>query len=256
MDFIGRIAGVRDLNRHRCVACGFLDLDPVGVPADGIAAAIFAADVCPEGDGVSGEALLTRDLDRQTGKDSRHIQILLEVGVRAGLAGLAVAPLYKDMALGGDCGHGKGFGRVADLIAQALARVTAAAQGAAAALFDLIPHLILSRRFLALAGAFTLACTGSGALTAADRFGAAGCRHRRTGVGNIFQRPGRDTGCIRAAILCIVGMSADVVQHRFQADGFQMDVAAGIIIRVAIAIRTFQYLRTVQELQTQLLTHI
>ena len=191
MDFIGRVAGVGDLHRHGGMARRLFHLDAVGIPADGRGAAVLSAQVGAEGDGISGQALLAGDLDRQAGKDRCDIQILLEVCIRAGLAGLAVAPFDEHMIFCRNCGNGQRLGRICHGVVERFAGIAAAAQRTAAALLDLIAHLVMHRRLLAFAGAcagagalaraFTFADTGGRAFTAGG-FGAARCLHRRTRV--------------------------------------------------------------------------
>ena len=74
----------------------------VGVPADGAGVQILAAQLCTEGVGVAQNSLaVAADLDGCLREHGSHIQILLEVGVGAGLFCPAVALLMMAFPVSG-----------------------------------------------------------------------------------------------------------------------------------------------------------
>lgn len=180
MDFIGRGVGVGHLHGHRRMTCGFLDLDAVRIPADGIRTAVLAVDGRTEVDGRSQNRSLTGDLQRQRREDGGDVHVLGEVGVLTGLARHTIAPLDKDMVFFGNSGDGQRLGRIGHGIFQAgLTGILADAQSTTAAFIDLIADFVLLLVFfLALT-----ACAGRRRFTAACGFGrAAGSLHRRARV--------------------------------------------------------------------------
>ena len=237
------------------------DLLPIGVPAQMFGLGILAAEVGLEGIGAAHSPLaLAGDVDGRSAKHRRDIQILLEIGIGAGLAGEAVAPLDEDIAVRRDSRHRDGLAGVGDSIGhRVVAGIAAHAQGAAAVLV----HMVVGLELLALAGA--------GALTAARAFGAAGAfaqapagacslrtgrGHCGAGVGDILHRAGGDVVGVRAAVIGLTGVGADIIQHSFETDALEMDVAVGIIVRDAVAVAAFESLGRVKETDSQLLAHI
>ena len=215
----------------------------VGVPADRIAAGVLAADFCVEDIGAAEQALaLVADLHRHGGEDGGHIEVLLELRVRAGLAGHAVAPLDEDMPFGGHSRHTDGLACIGDAIAQrSLAGFVPGSQRAAAVLIDLIAGFIVDRLDRA-----------AGALAGGFR---AGGLNRRAGVRDIFQRADRNVVGIRAVVGGLAGVGAQIVQRSLEPGALQMDVTTGVIICFAIAVVPLEGLGGVQELEAQLLTH-
>ena len=234
-----------DRNGHGRLACSGLDLFPIGVPAEIVAVGILAAELCLEDIGAAEQALaLVGDLDGHCGKHGRDVNVLLELVVGAGAGGDTVAPLDEDIALGGNCRHTDGLGRIGHGVAQGgLVGLTAGGQRTAALLLDPVVCLIVNRLSGGTAGAF------AGRLRA-------GSLDRRTGVGNILQCAGRDVGGIRAAVIGGVGVGAQIAQRCLEARTLQVDVAVCVVVRLAVAILPLEDLGGVQKLEAQLLAQI
>ena len=202
---------------------------------------MLAADLRVEGATAAHCSLAAAaDLHRGGSKHGGHIQILLEVGIRAGLVGHAVAPLDEHIAR---CRDRRDADRLActDAVGQCgLAVVIAGAQGTAAGLIHAVGCLILGGVLLHFG-------RRGGHLTA-------GRSHSRTGVGHIFGAAGNVVG-VRAAVLGLVGMGAQVVQQHLQAGGLEVDVAALVIVGVAVAGGILEGFGRVEELQAHFLTH-
>ena len=227
------------------MACSGLDFFPVGVPAEIVAVGILAAELCLEDIGAAEQALaLVGDLDGHCGKHGRDVNVLLELVVGAGAGGDTVAPLDENIALGGNCRHADGLGRIGHGVAQGgLVGLTAGGQRTAALLFDPIVCFIVNRLSGGTAGAL------AGRLRA-------GSLDRRTGVGNILQCAGRDVGGIRAAVIGGVGVGAQIAQRCLEARTLQVDVAVCVVVRLAVAILPLEDLGGVQKLEAQLLAQI
>ena len=236
-----------------------LDLRAVGVPVQVLRAGVLAVQACLKGIGAAQRGVsLAGDADRRRAKDGSDIQVLLEVGIRAGLAGDTIAPLDKDMALSRDSRHGNGLARVIHLIAhRVVAGAVPGGQGAAAALFHLVAgfKLRLGGSALAAGGACGLTGGFTDGLALADCL-RAGSRHRGAGIGDILQRAGGDVIGIRTAVLGLISMGAQVSQRRFQACTLEVDVTVGVVIRVPIAVLALECLSRVEELEAQLLAHV
>ena len=237
---------------------GLGDLLTVGVPAQVLGLGVLAAQSRLEGVGAAHSALaLAGDLDGGRAEDCRDVQILLEAGVGAGLAGEAVAPLDEDVALRRDSGHGDGLARVGDGVGhRAVAGVLADAQGAAAVLIDAVAGLelfalagALAGRALRAAGALGLTLAGADSLRA-------GSGHGGAGVGDILHGAGGDVVGVGAAVLGLQGVGAEIVQHRLEAGALEVDVAAGVVVRDAVAVAALEGLGGVEEADAQLLAHL
>ena len=205
------------------------DLLPIGVPAQMFGLGILAAEVGLEGIGAAHSPLaLAGDVDGRSAKHRRDIQILLEIGIGTGLAGEAVAPLDEDITIRRDSRHRDGLAGVGDSIGHGvIAGIVAHAQGAAAVLV----HMVVGLELLALAGAGALAAaraSGAAGAFAQALAGACGlrtgCSHCGAGVGNILHRAGGDVIGVRAAVIGLTGVSADIIQHSFEADALEVDV--------------------------------
>ena len=183
------------------------------------------------------------DLHRSCSKDGGHIQILLEVGIGTGLLGRAIAPLDEDVAFIRHRSHADRLGRPGDGAGQRLAGVPVGAQRSAAGLIDPVAGLVL-HRLLRRRGRFRGGST----------FRAAGRCHRRAGTEGVL-RPGRDAAGIRAAVLGLIGVGAQIVQQHLQAGGLEVDVAGLVIIGVAVAGGVLEHFGGVQELHPQLFAH-
>ena len=234
-----------DRNGHGRMACSGLDFFPVGVPAEIVAVGILAAELCFEDIGAAEQALaLVGDLDGHCGKHGRDVNVLLELVVGAGAGGDTVAPLDENIALGGNCRHADGLGRIGHGVAQGgLVGLTAGGQRTAALLFDPIVRFIVNRLSGGTAGAL------AGRLRA-------GSLDRRTGVGNILQCAGRDVGGIRAAVIGGVGVGAQIAQRCLEARTLQVDVAVCVVVRLAVTILPLEDLGGVQKFEAQLLAQI
>ena len=240
------------------LAGGLHDLLTVGVPAQVLGLGVLAAQGSLEGVGAAHSALaLAGDVDRGRAEDCRDVQILLEVGVGAGLAGEAVAPLDEDVALRRDSGHGDGFIGVGDGVGhRAVAGVIADAQSAAAVLVHTVAGLelfvltgALAGRALRAAGALGLTLAGADSLRA-------GSGHGGAGVGDILHGAGGDVVGVGAAILGLQGVGAEIVQHCLEAGALEVDVAAGVVVRDAVAVAALEGLGGVEEADAQLLAHV
>ena len=240
------------------LAGGLRDLLTVGVPAQVLGLGVLAAQGSLEGVGAAHSALaLAGDVDGGRAEDCRDVQILLEVGVGAGLAGEAVAPLDEDMALRRDSGHGDGFVRVGDGVGhRAVAGVIADAQSAAAVLVHTVAGLELfvfagafARRAFRAAGALSLTLAGADSLRA-------GSGHGGAGVGDILHGAGGDIVGVGAAVLGLQGVGAEIVQHCLEAGTLEVDVAAGVVVRDAVAVAALKSLGGVEEADAQLLAQI
>ena len=240
------------------LAGGLGDLLTVGVPAEVLGLGVLAAQSRLEGVGAAHSALaLAGDVDRGRAEDCRDVQILLEVGVGAGLAGEAVAPLDEDVALRRDSGHGDGLVGVGDGVGHgAVAGVIADAQGAAAVLIDAVAGLellalagALAGRALRAAGALGLTLAGTDSLRA-------GSGHGGAGVGDILHGAGGDAVGVGAAVLGLQGVGAEIVQHCLEAGALEVDVAAGVVVRDAVAVAALEGLGGVEEADAQLLAHL
>ena len=239
-------------------AGGLRDLLTVGVPAQVLGLGVLAAQGSLEGVGAAHSALaLTGDVDGGRAEDCRDVQILLEVGVGAGLAGEAVAPLDEDMALRRDSGHGDGFVGVGDGVGhRAVAGVIADAQSSASVLVHTVAGLelfllagALARRALRAAGALGLTLAGADSLRA-------GSGHGGAGVGDILHGAGGDVVGVGAAVLGLQGVGAEIVQHCLEAGALEVDVAAGVVVRDAVAVAALEGLGGVEEADAQLLAQI
>ena len=240
------------------LAGGLRDLLTVGVPAQVLGLGVLAAQGSLEGVGAAHSALaLAGDVDGGRAEDCCDVQILLEVGVGAGLAGEAVAPLDEDVALRRDSGHGDGFIRVGDGVGhRAVAGVIADAQSAAAVLVHMVAGLelfvlagALARRALRAAGALGLTLAGADSLRA-------GSGHGGAGVGDILHGAGGDVVGVGAAVLGLQGVGAEIVQHCLEAGALEVDVAAGVVVRDAVAVAALEGLGGVEEADAQLLAQI
>ena len=240
------------------LAGGLRDLLTVGVPAQVLGLGVLAAQGSLEGVGAAHSALaLAGDVDGGRAEDCRDVQILLEVGVGAGLAGEAVAPLDEDMALRRDSGHGDGFIGVGDGVGhRAVAGVIADAQSAAAVLVHTVAGLVLfvltgalARRALRAAGALGLTLAGADSLRA-------GSGHGGAGVGDILHGAGGDVVGVGAAVLGLQSVGAEIVQHCLEAGALEVDVAAGVVVRDAVAVAALEGLGRVEEADAQLLAQI
>ena len=240
------------------LAGGLRDLLTVGVPAQVLGLGVLAAQGGLEGVGAAHSALaLAGDVDGGRAEDCRDVQILLEVGVGAGLAGEAVAPLDEDMALRRDSGHGDGFVGVGDGVGhRAVAGVIADAQSAAAVLVHTVAGLelfvlagALAGRALRAAGALGLTLAGADSLRA-------GSGHGGAGVGDILHGAGGDVVGVGAAVLGLQGVGAEIVQHGLEAGALEVDVAAGVVVRDAVAVAALEGLGRVEEADAQLLAQI
>ena len=240
------------------LAGGLRDLLTVGVPAQVLGLGVLAAQGGLEGVGAAHSALaLAGDVDGGRAEDCRDVQILLEVGVGAGLAGEAVAPLDEDMALRRDSGHGDGFIGVGDGVGhRAVAGVIADAQSAAAVLVHTVVGLelfvlagALAGRALRAAGALGLTLAGADSLRA-------GSGHGGAGVGDILHGAGGDVVGVGAAVLGLQGVGAEIVQHCLEAGALEVDVAAGVVVRDAVAVAALEGLGGVEEADAQLLAQI
>ena len=245
VDLIAADGHGRDRNGHGRMACSGLDFFPVGVPAEIVAVGILAAELCFEDIGAAEQALaLVGDLDGHCGKHGRDVNVLLELVVGAGAGGDTVAPLDENIALGGNCRHADGLGRIGHGVAQGgLVGLTAGGQRTAALFFDPIVRFIVNRLSGGTAGAL------AGRLRA-------GSLDRRTGVGNILQCAGRDVGGIRTAVIGGVGVGAQIAQRCLEARTLQVDVAVCVVVRLAVAILPLEDLGGVQKLEAQLLAQI
>ena len=238
------------------LAGGLRDLLTVGVPAQVLGLGVLAAQGGLEGVGAAHSALaLAGDLDGGRAEDCRDVQILLEAGVGAGLAGEAVAPLDEDVALRRDSGHGDGFIGVGDGVGhRAVAGVIADAQSAAAVLVHTVAGLelfvlaagALAGRALRAAGALGLTLAGADSLRA-------GSGHGGAGVGDILHGAGGDVVGVGAAVLGLQGVGAEIVQHCLEAGALEVDVAAGVVVRDAVAVAALEGLGGVEEADAQLL---
>ena len=237
---------------------GLRDLLTVGVPAQVLGLGVLAAQGSLEGVGAAHSALaLAGDVDGGRAEDCRDVQILLEVGVGTGLAGEAVAPLDEDVALRRDSGHGDGFVGVGDGVGhRAVAGVIADAQGAAAVLVHTVAGLelfvlagALAGRALRAAGALGLTLAGADSLRA-------GSGHGGAGVGDILHGAGGDVVGVGAAVLGLQGVGAEIVQHCLEAGALEVDVAAGVVVRDAVAVAALEGLGGVEEADAQLLAEI
>ena len=111
--------------------------------ATGAAAALVLAG-CSSGGGDTTQSTEAEQNDAATeAAEGGDVEVLLEIRIRTGLTGLTVAPPDKDVAFGGHCCHGDGFGRVVYRIShRVVALAVAGAQGTAAALFHPIVRLV------------------------------------------------------------------------------------------------------------------
>ena len=240
------------------LAGGLGDLLTVGVPAQVFDLGVLAAQSRLEGVGAAHSALaLAGDVDGGRAEDCCDVQILLEVGVGAGLAGEAVAPLDEDVALRRDSGHGDGLVGVGDGVGHgAVAGVIADAQGAAAVLI----HAVAGLELLALAGALAgraLRAAGTLGLTLAGADSLrAGSGHGGAGVGDILHGAGGDAAGVGAAVLGLQGVGAEIVQHCLETGALEVDVAVGVVVRNAVAVAALEGLGGVEEADAQLLAHL
>ena len=256
VNFIGSVDhGAVHHHSDAGLAGGLCDLLTVGVPAQVLGLGVLAAQSRLEGVGAAHSALaLAGDVDGGRAEDCRDVQILLEVGVGAGLAGEAVAPLDKDVALRRDSGHGDGFVGVGDGVGhRAVAGVIADAQSAAAVLVHTVAGLelfalagALAGRALRAAGALGLTLAGADSLRA-------GSGHGGAGVGDILHGAGGDVVGVGAAVLGLQGVGAEIVQHCLEAGALEVDVAAGVVVRDAVAVAALEGLGGVEEADAQLL---
>ena len=197
----------------------------------------------------AGGSLAFRDVNRSSCKHGCHVQILLEAGIGTGLAGHAVAPLDEHMALRRGGRDSQRLGCICDAVCQAgLAALVPTAQGAAAALFHLITGLKLDAGSLRAADAFAHAGRSG--------FFRAGGLHRRAGVGYIFQRTGGNIIGVRAAILGLVGVGAQIAQRSLETSALEVDITIRVVIRLAVAIFSFENLSRIQKFDPQLFTHV
>ena len=197
----------------------------------------------------AGGSLAFRDVNGSSCKHGCNVQILLEAGIGTGLAGHAVAPLDEHMALRRGGRDSQRLGCICDAVCQTgLAALVPTAQGAAAALFHLITGLKLNAGSLRAADAFTLAGRSG--------FFRAGSLHRRAGVGYIFQRAGGDIIGVRAAILGLVSVGAQIAQRSLETGAFEVDITVRVVIRLAVAIFSLEDLRRIQKSDPQLFTHV
>ena len=192
----------------------------------------------PRGEGIvhTQEAgALPCDLHRGAGEHCRHIQVLLEVAVGAGAAGDAVAPVDEEVAVVRHGGHGDRL-LAGDVKAERSFPGGIAAGQGAAGLVDAVAG------FKSLAGRL--------------RRGRAGGCHRIAGVAGVFQGAGGNVGSIGAAVLRLIGVGGQVVQHRLEAAALEVDVPADIVVILAKAGgRVFQNLGAVEEFHSQILAH-
>ena len=188
----------------------------------------------------AGGSLAFRDVNGSSCKHGCHVQILLEAGIGTGLAGHAVAPLDEHIAVLRHSGHLNALGGAGHLDGKRLAALVAAGQGAAAGFVHAIVRLIL-RFFLNNRGG--------------DRLRAAGCLHRRAGVGGILGTGGDIIG-IRAAILGLVGVGAQIAQRSLETSALEVDITVRVVIRLAVAIFSFEDLSRIQKFDPQLFAHV
>ena len=211
----------------------------VGVPADAVGSEVLAAQLCGKGVGIAQHGLAgAADMHGSRCKHGGHVHVLLEVRIGAGLLGHAVAPLDEHIAVLRHSRHADGLGGAGHFIGEGcLAAVAAAGKGAAGLVHPvagLIQHTLL----------FGRACS----------LRAAGCCHRRAGVRGILGAGG-DVGGVRAAVVGLVSVGAQIAQHGLQAHGLQVDIAGLVVILAAIAVGILQRFGAVEELQAHLLTH-
>ena len=178
-------------------------------------------------------------MDRGRRKHSGHIHVLVKIGIRAGAFGHAIAPLDEHIAVLRHCGNSYALGGTGHLDGKRLAALVAAGQGAAAGFIHTVTGLIL-RFFL----------NGRGG----SHLRTAGCFHRRTGVRGILGTGGDVIG-IRAAILGLIGVGAQILQQHLQACGLEVDIPALVVIHIAVAVGVLECLSRVEELDVQLLAH-
>ena len=174
-----------------------------------------------------------RDLHRGAGEHGRHIQVLLEVAVGAGAAGDAVAPVDKEVAVVRHRRHGDRLFAGDVKAERGLPCSVAAAQGAAGLVDAVAGFKGIARRFGRRAGG-----------------------HRVAGVAGVFQGAGGDVGGIGAAVLGLVGVGGEIVQHRLEAAALEVDVPADIVvIQPKAGGGVLEDLGAVQELDPQVLAH-
>ena len=215
-------------------------LAAVDIPADAGSIQILTLEVRFKGIGISQPSLTAAaDLDRGRRKHSGHIHVLVKIGIGAGALGHAIAPLDEHIAVLRHSGHRNALGGAGHLDGKRLAALVAAGQGAAAGFVHTVVGLIL-RFFLNNRGG--------------DRLRAAGCFHRRAGVGSILSA-GRDVAGIRAAILSLVGVGAQILQQHLQTCGLEVDISALVVIDIAVTVGVLQCLGSVKEFDAQLLAH-
>ena len=201
---------------------------------------MLTAQLCGKGVVIAQNRLAgAADADGCLCKHGGHIHILLEIGVCTGLLGDAVAPADEHMTLLRHGSHADSLSCAGHIIGQCrLAAVAATGQGTAAVLIHTIGGLIQH------ALPFGRACS----------LRAAGCSHCRAGICRVFRAFG-NVGGIRAAVIGLVSMGAQVAQQCLEAGGLQVDVPALIVVLTAIAVGILQHLGRIEELQAHLLTH-
>ena len=228
------------LSLYGGLAGSLCHLGAVDIPADAGSIQILALEGSFKGVGIPQHSLAAAaDLDRGCRKHSSHIHVLVKIGVGAGALGHAIAPLDEHIAVLRYSSHGYALGGTGHLNGKRLAALIAAGQGAAASFIHTVTGLILC---------FVLDNRGGSHLRAAGRF------HRRAGVGGILGAGGDVTG-VRAAILGLIGMGAQILQQHLQACGLEVDIAALVVIDIAVAVGVLERLGRVEELDAQLLAH-
>src|SRR5699024_8582912 len=188
-------------------AGGLLRLHAVDVPVQVFRLGVLAAE--PGGEGIvhpQDARAFARDLHRGAGEHGRHIQVLLKVAVGAGAAGDAVAPVDKEVAVVRHRRHGDRLFAGDVKAERGLPRSVAAAQGAAGLVDAVAGFKGIARRFGRRAGG-----------------------HRVAGVAGVFQGAGGDVGGIGAAVLGLVGVGGEIVQHRVEAAAVEVAVPAEVV---------------------------
>ena len=108
-----------DLHLHGCPTRSLRHLDAVGVPADRVGIQILAAELCLEGIGIAQCRLsVAADVDGRLCKHSRHIHVLLELRIGAGLLRHTIAPFDEHIAFLRNSGNTDGLFCAGDVIGQ------------------------------------------------------------------------------------------------------------------------------------------
>lgn len=142
------------------------------------------------------------------------------------------------------------LGCICDAVCQAgLAALVPTAQGAAAALFHLITGLKLDAGSLRAADAFY-------SRRKKRVFPSWGACTAELGLDKTFQRTGGNIIGVRAAILGLVGVGAQIVQRGLETGALEVDITIRVVIRLTVAIFSFEDLSRIQKFDPQLFTHV